>query len=53
MTTIATCAVCGNPATHVLTFPTDASAPVGTLYCGPCTTSSAADFAPLPPRRVR
>lgn len=44
-----TCAVCGAPADYRLTDPTDATPAdgVGAAYCGPCTTSTAAGFAPI------
>ena len=44
----AACVVCGRPAAYRLTDPTDATvSPIGTAYCGPCTASTAAGFAPI------
>jgi hypothetical protein len=42
------CVCCGSPAEYRLTDPTDATvSPVGAPYCGPCTSSTAAGFAPI------
>jgi hypothetical protein len=41
------CACCDAPAEYVLTDPTDASAPRGTLFCGDCSAATSAGFEPI------